>query len=328
MAYTEIWQDNLPWSDSENDRKVVGYILISLFVCTILYTIIMFLPVQQIKEQKLEVVAPRLAKIIIEHQQKLRPPPPLPQVKTKEQPKPKPLPKKAEKPKPRPKRVTPRKTIRPRPDRTAVARRQAQQHIAEVQDALADLRQMNVASSIEHTRPIRPQSGAYGYARRNRDNTTAIIAAQAGKGSGGINTHQLSRATGSSHLQGRRTTSVSSALATEEARGGGGSIIGGSGSRANSRPYDEIELVFQKYKYSIYSLYSRALRRDPTLQGKVVLELTITPAGHVTKVRIVSSEIKDRQLLEQLKIRVKLFRFPAKNVDTLIVKYPIDFLPT
>lgn len=322
MAYTGIWQDNLPWSDSENDRKVVGYIFISLFVCSILYTIIMFLPLPPVKEQKLEVVAPRLAKLIIEHQKKVQPPPPLPQVKKKE--KPKPRPKKAEKPKPQPKKLAPRKTVRPRPDRAALARRQAQQHIAEVQDALADLRQMNVASSIEHTRPIRRAAG--GHAARNHDKTTAIIAAQANKGSGGINSYRLSRATGSTHLQGRRTTAVTSALATEQARGGGTGR--GDGSRAHTRPSDEIELVFQKNKGSIFSLYTRALRRDPTLQGKVVLELTISPAGHVTKVRVVSSEIKDAKLLQQLKMRVRLFRFPAKNVDTLIVKYPIDFLPT
>ena len=86
--------------------------------------------------------------------------------------------------------------------------------------------------------------------------------------------------------------------------------------------------MFQKNKGSIFSLYSRALRSDPTLQGKVVLELTIAPSGQVTKVRIISSEINNPQLLEQLKNRVKLFRFQTKNVDTLIVKYPIDFLPT
>ncbi|MEJ2389806.1 MAG: AgmX/PglI C-terminal domain-containing protein [Gammaproteobacteria bacterium] len=325
MAYTGIWQDNLPWSDNENDRKVVGYIFISLFICTILYLIIQFIPVPPVKEQKLEVVAPRLAKLIIEQQKRLKPPPPPPQVKKKEAPKAEP--KKAVKPKarPRPKRVAPRKTPRPKPDHAAVARRQAQKHITEIQDALAGLRQINVASSIEHNKPIRHSAGNREHSARNRDNTTAIIAAQADKGSGGINTSRLSRATGSSHLQGRRTTAVTSSLATQEARAGGSS---GGGGKAHTRPYDEIELVFQKNKGSIFSLYTRALRRDPTLQGKVVLELTITPAGHVTRVRIVSSEIKDARLLQQLKMRVKLFRFKSRNVDTLIVRYPIDFLPT
>jgi protein TonB len=178
-----------------------------------------------------------------------------------------------------------------------------------------------VASTLRNNKPVRSTGG---HAARNNDNTTAIIAAKAGKSSGGINTSRLSRATGESRLQGRQTTAVTSSIGSSS--GQRGSRSGGSG--APSRPYEEIELVFQKNKGSIFSLYSRALRRDPSLQGKVVLELTIAPSGRVTKVRIVSSEIKNARLLEQLKTRVKLFRFQPKNVDTLIVKYPIDFLPT
>jgi len=319
MAYTGIWQDNLPWSDNENDRKLVGFVFVSLIVSTILFAIVQFLPLQEVKQKKLEEVSPRLAKLIIEKQQKPVPPPPIPQPKKKETPKPEP--KKAEKPKPVPKKPEPSKTVTPKPDRAAVARRQAQQHITEIQDALADLRDMNVTSTLRNNKPVRSTGGT---ATRNSDNTTAIIAAKAGKSSGGINTSRLSQATGDSHLQGRQTTAVTSAIGAGS--GSRGSRSGGSG--APSRPYEEIELVFQKNKGSIFSLYSRALRRDPTLQGKVVLELTIAPSGHVTNVRIVSSEIKNAQLLEQLKARVRLFRFQPKNVDTLIVKYPIDFLPT
>ena len=322
MAYTGIWQDNLPWSDTENDRKLVGYVFISLIVCTILYTIAQFLPLQEVKQKNLEEVAPRLAKLIIERQKKPPPPPPIPQAKKKETPKPEP--KKAEKPKPKPepKKPEPRKAETPKPDRSAVARKQAQQHITEIQDALADLREMNVTSSIERNKPV--QTTGSSTKSKSSDNTTAVIAARAGKGSGGINTSSLSRATGDSHLQGRQTTAVTSSIGSGS--GARGSRSGGTG--APSRPYEEIELVFQKNKGSIFSLYSRALRRDPTLQGKVVLELTIAPTGQVTNVRIVSSDINNPQLMEQLKNRVKLFRFQSRNVDTLIVKYPIDFLPT
>jgi len=323
MAYPALWQDNLPWSDNENDRKLVAYVLISLVICTLFFVIVQFLPKQEVKEQRLEDVSPRLAKLIIKRQQQPEPPPPLPKAKKAEKPKPKPKPepKKAEKPTPR--KPEPRKTPSPKPDRTAVARRQAQQHITEIQDALADLRDLDVASSIEHNKPVH-NSGAHGSQAKSTTNTTAVIAARASKGSGGINTSSLSRATGDSRLQGRQTTAVTSNLGSGGAKRG--SRSGGSG--APSRPYEEIELVFQKNKGSIFSLYSRALRRDPTLQGKVVLELTISPAGRVTQVRIVSSEIKNARLLEQLKARVKLFRFQSRNVDTLIVKYPIDFLPT
>lgn len=324
MAYTGIWQDNLPWSDNENDRKTVGYVIISLIVCSTLYTIVQFLPQQEVKQKNIEEVSPRLARLIIEKQKQPPPPPPVPQAEKKETPKPEP--KKTEKPKPKPEpKPVPKKAVTPKPDRNAMARKQAQQHITEIQDALADLRQMDVTTSIEHNKPVQTR-GSTSSQTTNSNNTTAVIAARAGKGSGGINTSSLSRATGESNLQGRQTTAVTSNIGP----GSGGVAKGerSGGSSAPSRPYEEIELVFQKNKGSIFSLYSRALRRDPTLQGKVVLELTIAPSGQVTNVRIVSSEIKNSQLLEQLKNRVRLFRFKPRNVQTLIVKYPIDFLPT
>ena len=321
MAYTGIWQDNLPWSDNENDRKVVGYIFISLIVCTILYTIVQFLPLQEVKQKNLEEVAPRLAKLIIEKQKIPPPPPPIPQAKKKETPKPEPKKAEKSKPKPEPKKTEPRKAETPKPNRSEVARQQAQSHITQIQDALADLRDPDVGSLLKRNRPVQ----SAGKAAKNSDNTTAVIAARAGKSSGGINTSGLSRATGGSHLQGRQTTAVTSSIGSGSG-GARGTRSGGTG--APSRPYEEIELVFQKNKGSIFSLYSRALRRDPTLQGKVVLELTIAPSGKVTNVRIISSDIKNPELLAQLKNRVKLFRFQTKNVDTLIVKYPIDFLPT
>lgn len=317
MAYTGIWQDNLPWSDNESDRKLVGFVIVSLIVWTILYTIVQFLPMQEVEQKKLEEVAPRLATLIIE-KQKQPPPPPLPVPKPKEEPKPEP--KKTEKPKPEPK-PEPKKAEQPKPNQTEVAKKQAQKHITEIQDALADLREFDVAS-LDRNKPVQT-SGATANTSKNA-NTTAIIAARANTGSGGINTGTLSRATGDSNLQGRQTTAVTSSLAT----GGSSKGTRSGGSGAPSRPYEEIELVFQKNKGSIFSLYTRALRSDPTLQGKVVLELTIEPSGKVTNVKIISSEINNPDLLEKLKSRVMLFRFEAKNVDTLIVKYPIDFLPT
>ena len=55
----------------------------------------------------------------------------------------------------------------------------------------------------------------------------------------------------------------------------------------------QIDLVFDRNRSAIYALYSRALRDNPALQGKVVLEVTIAPSGDVTDVRLVSSELGD-----------------------------------
>jgi TonB family protein len=94
-----------------------------------------------------------------------------------------------------------------------------------------------------------------------------------------------------------------------------------------SRTREEIELVFDRNKSAIYALYSRALRDKPTLQGKVVLEVTIAPSGEVTDCRVVSSELNEPDLERKLVARVRMFRFEARDVATMTTTKPIEFFP-
>ena len=98
-------------------------------------------------------------------------------------------------------------------------------------------------------------------------------------------------------------------------------------SNLGSRSREEIERVFDRNKGAIYALYNRALRANPTLQGKVVLRLTITPQGTVSFCEIVSSELGDPDLEEKLVQRILLFQFEAKDVETITTTKPIDFFP-
>jgi len=85
--------------------------------------------------------------------------------------------------------------------------------------------------------------------------------------------------------------------------------------------------VFDKNKGVIFGLYNRALRKDPTLEGKLVLRLTIAPNGTVTFCEIVSSELGDADLEAKLVARVKMFVFQAKDVEAITTTKPIDFFP-
>ena len=89
-----------------------------------------------------------------------------------------------------------------------------------------------------------------------------------------------------------------------------------------------MRLVFERNKGAIYAIYNRALREDPTLQGKVVLKLTIAPSGEVSEVRIESSELNDAELERKLLARIRQFQFGALPVETLVATYPVDFLPS
>jgi TonB family protein len=107
---------------------------------------------------------------------------------------------------------------------------------------------------------------------------------------------------------------------------GAGASRTGSSDRA-SRSREEIELVFDRNKGAIFALYNRALRQNPALEGKLVLNLTIEPDGTVSFCEVVSSELGDPELEQKLVQRVLLFQFEAKDVEVITTTKPIDFFP-
>ena len=177
----------------------------------------------------------------------------------------------------------------------------------------------------------------------------AMITSNATTGSGGINTAGYSTNTGGGGLAGRATTMVEGMIGGGGgggAGGGGGRGTGGSGTGIGpggggaggtaskggggkaSRAIEDVRLVFERNKGSIYAIYNRALRDEPGLQGKVVLKLTIAPSGAVTDLRIVSSELKQGEVESKLLARIRTFDFGAKDVNEMVVNYPLDFLPS
>jgi TonB family protein len=58
------------------------------------------------------------------------------------------------------------------------------------------------------------------------------------------------------------------------------------------------------------------------------VELKISPAGSVDNVRVVSSELKTPELESKLLARIRQFDFGAKDVNVMVVNFPIDFLPS
>jgi TonB family protein len=155
----------------------------------------------------------------------------------------------------------------------------------------------------------------------------SLITSGITRGSGGINTAVLSRDVAGSGLDGERGTGrvtgyVSGADLADAAK------APDADSSPGYRTDREIQDVFDKNKSALYSIYQRALRHDPALQGKVVLKLTIAPSGEVTAVSIESSELGDPEFERKLSERVKRFDFGPDGGEPLTITYPIDFLPT
>jgi len=82
-----------------------------------------------------------------------------------------------------------------------------------------------------------------------------------------------------------------------------------------------------KNKAAIFATYNRELRKNPTLEGKVVFKMVIEPNGRVSEASIVSSELDDPALERKLLARVRLINFGAKDVLQTTLNYAIDFLP-
>lgn len=149
----------------------------------------------------------------------------------------------------------------------------------------------------------------------------SIIVSQALRGSGGIGTAQLSRDPGHTRLAGRDTTTVESDALSAERQG--------SNKLAHpGRSIEEIQLTLDRSKGALYALYHRALRVNPALQGKVVLEITIAPHGEVTSCKVASAELADDDLIRKLVARILLINFGAKDVPPVVFTWPIDFLPS
>lgn len=96
----------------------------------------------------------------------------------------------------------------------------------------------------------------------------------------------------------------------------------------NVRAEEDVAYIMDEHKSMLHALYRRARRTNPGLKGKIVLELTILPSGKVSRVRIVTSELKDRVLEQQLVERIRQFDFGAHHVETLTVTIPVEFLPS
>ncbi len=165
-------------------------------------------------------------------------------------------------------------------------------------------------------------SNAGSTAKRNQ---RSILTAQATAGSGGINSSTLSRSVAGTGQQIGAVgfSRVESAIGT--AAGEDRPLSDGPGP---SRTDEEIQIVFDKYKAALYRIYNRELRTNPTLQGKVVLRLTIASDGSVSACKVESTDMNAKALLDEIVERVKKFSFGAKpGVPPTTILYPIDFLP-
>ena len=317
---------DLPWSTgADQELRFRQIVLRSLAGVLILSLVISLLPVPERDPLAVQEIPQRFARFVLEQPV---PPPPPPVVEP--EPEPEPLPEVepepqqlVETPAPEPEPVVEPEPIvvEPEVDVTEQARERAA--VAGLLPFAQDLAALRTNDTLDRL----DQSGDITGAVEGEGPVVerSLITSRAGSGSSGINTAELSRGTGGQGLAGRATTQIESPL--ESFGPAGGDVARAGVSDLPSRSREEIELVFDRNKGAIFALYNRALRQNPALVGKVVLELTIEPDGRVSDCELVSSELGDPDLERRLVQRVLLFQFEAKDVERITTTKPIDFFP-
>ncbi|GLS27100.1 AgmX/PglI C-terminal domain-containing protein [Marinibactrum halimedae] len=307
----------LPWQSGhkENSRfkKIATIMLAVLFVVGV---VIPMIPIPEKTREEKETLPPELARVVLEKKEI-----PKPEPKKEEK---KPEPKKEEK-KPEPKKEEPKKEPekivdkKPEPAPTVEKAREkaATSGLLQFQDDLADMREAMDSSKLSSSSLSRGESQAKQLDR-------SVITNKAKQSSGGINTAALSRDTGGVRLSGKENTTVSSELADAQ---GKNPVSAGKGKARSGRGDQDIRAVMDRNKGAIFAIYNRELRKDPSLEGKVVVKMVIEPNGSISDIQIVSSELNNPALEKKLLARIRLINFGSRDVNQTTVNYTLSFFP-
>lgn len=306
----------LPWSSADGSEARFKRILagVAVFFLAISAVLMSYTP-PPIERDKVEKVPERLAKLLEERKEEPKPE----KIKVEDQPKPKeekPEELKQEAPKPV---DTPKPRIeKPSAEQIAAAREvAAQSGLVAMKDQLAALRSLGGGDAFKGDQVSAGAGGGSGSGMAERD----LIGRVGTSGTGGVAGRAVAY-TGGGQLAGRTATQV-------KALPGGAPSLAQieKDAKSGKRSAENIKLAFDANKSAIYSIYRRALRQNPLLEGRVVLKLSIDKAGKVLEVTIVSSALKDPDLEAKLLERVKIIDFGA-SPENWTGTYQIDFVPS
>lgn len=316
------------WNTSQQDRQF-RRLLTFLSLITCIFSVFIYLyqvppkallekkekepVITQIQLKKEPIIEPKVEEPIPEPKQP-EPEPPKPEVQ-----KPKPEPKPEPKPKPEP--------VKPEPTPTPSPEQQRAEARAKVQAQGLAAMDMSGLTAMADNKP--------------RASASKIVAAKGDAGASQERVYAASADQASTNLAGSASSANidarlerSSTQGATSSAGGSDAVIGSNGtaqasaSRAGQRDEASVRRIFEQSKSSASALYNRALRKNPTMSGRVTFEVVIAPNGQVTEARIVDSQLNDAALERKLLLKVRSLQFGAQNVAVLKLTYSYDFLPS
>lgn len=304
----------LPWTRLPEDQGQLFRITQIVFAVFLIFgTLIPVIPVPERERYQSQDIPPRLAKLIVEK----KAPKPVPKV---EEPKleEKPVEEvKVEEKKPEPKKEEVKKEEPTAEALAAKARaKAARSGLLALADELEDLREAPDVAQIDINMARRFQEG-------NIAAEAPSLLTMNTASSGGIDTRKLANASSRTRqLTARDTAQVESpvAKAADEGRSKPRQQLRGP------RTLEQINLVMERYKGALTRLHSIALRKNPSIEGKVVLEMAIAAGGTVTECKVLSADFQDSNFLGRVEAKCRTFDFGPAN-DDMKVNYPVDFIP-
>jgi hypothetical protein len=300
----------MPWArEAESERRFRRALRVALSWCLCFSIVILLWKLPPPVRPVVAVVPQRLVSLLKKEPPKPEPPRP----KEEKKPDQEKAPEKAKEDQPKPTAVE-----------TQEARKKAESTgVLAFKESFKDLMGETPVAQLGAETRLSNQGAAAGQARASR----SIIAMQStGGSSGGISNAGVSRNVGSGNgnrLGGVGFSRVQSTVAglAEGAR----PLSSGPGP---ARTDEEIQIIFDKYKATLYRMYNAELRKNPTLRGKIILRITIEPGGEVSACTVQSNELASPELVAQIVERVRKFNFgPKEKVPKTTILYPIDFLP-
>ncbi len=322
-------QSLLPWSREAGENR--RFIVILVVMLALFLPPAFLIPSLQLPERdrsEVEQIPPRLARLV-EAPRPVTPPEPV-QPEPEPVPEPEPEPEPAQPPEPvepEPKvaEQKPAPAPEPAPEATQPTEKPAQT-VEQAREKASRSGLLAMKDRLASMRAPEPASGKRFTANTGTEPTNTETAPDESSvlaGSGGVADQVMEDTSVAVADHQVKSVKVAKEAAPREVAASPGPAKPSTGERAMSN----IRKVFDAQKTALYSLYRRELRQDPTLEGKVLLELVIEPDGSVSACEVVSSELEHPTLEQRIAMRVRLFNFGADNVEARRVRFPIDFLP-
>ena len=317
----------LPWTSEGKESLRFKSILVILFLLLLVLSVwIPSITLPEKDRKTLEKLPPQLAKLV----KKVEAPKPVKKIEPKKEEIKKKIEKKAEpkkdKPKVKPKKKEPVKIRKQKPQllpkkpeqkrKVKAAREVAKKSgLLALQDDLADLRSTVDMSALNKKTAPRTAKTIAAKATGGMDSQKVLAR------SSGIKTDTLAAPAETVALTALagvelEETLDEQALAKAEAE---------AASRIKYRSEKSINLIVERLKGSLITLYNRERRKDPFLEGLLVVEVVIEPSGSVSSCRAISSELNHEALEKKMVSRIYLTDFGAEDVVQTTKNIPFTF---